>query len=167
MEKLRRKLVLGSAAAPLVLTIRQASAHAKTSAMACLGKNGYGHKPDHILVSDPHADEWVRAKCDLLELTVWDHDKKKWVELKDRKFFLGFDKSTYWQLDKHNPYTAPASASSYRKGTGVQEKKKGEVHPVVYMHDDGRVVGMAWETHGGKPSTNSCWASAFPKHHYG
>ena len=171
MQNLRRKLLLGSAAAPLILTVRQASAHAKASNMACLGKDGHGnnynHKPDDILASNPHADEWMRAKCDVVELTVWDHDKKKWLGLKDDRFFLGFDKSTYWKLDKHAPYSAPASASKYKKGHGVQEHKKGEVYPVVYAKDDGDIVGMAWETHGGKNFTKSCWMSAFPKHHNG
>lgn len=164
MDTNRRKLLKGSAAAPLILTVRPAAATARTSLAVCIERDATRRRPDQILASNSHADEWMRAKVDILELTVWDSDKKKWVELEDRRFFLGFDKTTYWQLDRHDPYRAPASPSRYHKGTSVREEKKGERHALVYVNNEGRVVGTAWEKRGGTHCTQSCWASVIPTH---
>jgi len=163
MQEIRRKLLKGSAAVPLILTVRQASAHARTSLAACLDKE-VKRKPSEVFTHSPHADEWLRAKIDVVELSFWDEHKRKWVDIEDRRFYLGFDKSTYWQLDRHDPYRAPASPSKYRKGQVVREKKKGELHPLVSVRENGQVVGMAWEKHGGMHLSKSCWASIIPKH---
>jgi hypothetical protein len=86
------------------------------------------------------------------------------VEIEDRRYYLGMDKSTYWELDRHDPYRAPAKPSKYRKEHGIREKRKGERHALVYVKDDGRVVGVAWEKHGGTHCSKSCWTSLVPKH---
>ncbi len=163
VQKLRRNLLKSAAGLPLVLTVRPASAQAKTSLAACLHRDEK-HRVREVFTRDPQADEWLRAKLDMVELSYWDEDKRKWVDIEDRRFYLGFDKSTYWQLDRHDPYRAPASPSKYRKGHGVREKKKGELHPVVSVREDGQVVGVAWEKHGGRHISKSCWASLIPKH---
>ena len=168
MHDTRRKLLQGSAALPLVLTVRPASGEARTSVASCLQRDAE-RRPEYILASTAQPDDWMRAKIDILELTIWDSDKKKWVELTDRKFFLGFDKATYWECDRGDPWRRPASPSSYRRGMNVKEAKKGQRNALVYVSSpDGRVVGMAWERHGGHHSTKSCWTSLVPKgHHYG
>jgi hypothetical protein len=163
MEDLRRKLLKTSAGLPLVLTVRQASGWARTSLVQCLERDAK-RRPREVLSHNPHADELMRARMDILELSYWDDHKKKWVELEDRRFYLGMDKSTYWELDRHDPYRAPARPSKYRRGHGIREKRKGERYALVYVKEDGRVVGVAWEKHGGSHSTKSCWASLVPKH---
>jgi len=164
MKDIRRKFLGSALATPLVLTVRQASAHAKTSLVACLERDGK-RRVDDILAHSSHSDEMMRAKVDILELSYWDDRKNKWVEIEDRRFILGFDKSTYWQLDRDDPYRSPASPSQYRKGSGIREKKKGERHALVYVKDDGRIVGMGWEKRGGTQCSKSCWASLVPKQH--
>jgi hypothetical protein len=163
MENLRRKLLKSSAALPVILTVRQASGNAKTSLVQCLEADAK-KKPHEVFAYDSYTDEFMRAKKDILELEYWDDGKKKWVEIKDRRFYLGMDNSTYWELDRDDPYRAPAKPSSHRKGYGVREKKKGERHTLVYVKDDGHVVGEAWEKHGGNHCSKSCWASLVPKY---
>jgi hypothetical protein len=168
MQDTRRKLLQGSAALPLVLTVRPASGRATTSLASCLQRDA-DRRPEYILASNAHSDDWMRAKVDILELSVYDTDTRKWVELKDRKFFLGFDRATYWECDRNDPWRSPASPSNLRKGVNVKEEKKGQRNAIVYVSNpDGRVVGMAWEKHGGYHTTRSCWTSLVPKgHHYG
>jgi hypothetical protein len=166
MSNARRKLLQGTAAAPLILTVRPAAATARSSLVACIERDAK-RKPEYIMASNASRDDWMRTKVDILELTIWDSDKKKWVELKDRKFFLGFDKTTYWECDRNDPWRSPAAPSSYRKGINVREEKKGDRDAIVYVsQSDGRVVGMGWEKNGGYHCTRSCWTSLVPKGAY-
>jgi hypothetical protein len=165
MKDVRRKLVGSALATPLVLTVRQASARAKTSMAACLQEDANRARPEYVLASAEQQDEWLRAKVDICELSVWNHEKREWVDLKDRRFYLGTDNQTYWQLDSRDPWRAPASPTQYRKGSWVREHKKGVRYMVVHVRSDGKVVGKGWEKNGGQHTTKSCWASVVPKHY--
>jgi len=163
MRNTRRKLLQGTAAAPLILTVRPAAATARSSLVGCFDRDEK-RTVDWVMQSSAYPDDWMRTKVDILELTIWDSDKKKWTQLTDRKFFVGFDKTTYWECDPRDPWRSPASPSIYRKGTDVKEEKKSERDAIVYVSSpDGHVVGMGWEKNGGSQCTKSCWTSLVPK----
>jgi hypothetical protein len=167
MDNSRRKLVLGSAAVPLVLTVRPAGAHAKRS-IACIADGKLDHKPPHDRLKD-HEDETMRKWIDVysLEVEKWDHDKKKMVWKKlEHKYICGTD-HTYWKLDKDHPYTRDAVKTEMKRGLGVKEVKIDRKAAVkFYRRDDFEETGYAWETHGGMHLKKSCWNSIKPKHHY-
>jgi hypothetical protein len=167
MDNNRRKLVLGSAAVPLVLTVRPAAAHAKKS-IACEGK--VTDKPYEILKTndDNHMRKWV-VVC-ALEVKEYDQEKKKdvwkaqlWNSHDKKKFICGTDDS-YWVLDKDNPYHAQAQKTSLKKGYGVKEIKLEEKQALAYYSSDSyHETGYGWEPKGGKHYTKSCWNSIKPK----
>ena len=158
----RRKLVLGSAAVPLILTVRPAAAYARTSIGACLERDARRDKPYDVLANPGQPDEWMRIRADVFRLAVWDEHKREWKTLENRQFILGFDRSTYWELDRHRPYSAPASPSSMSKGMGVKESKIDERLALAYLGPEGEVRGYGWEARGGTHCTKSCWASLAP-----
>jgi len=163
MDNDRRKLVLGSAAVPLILTVRPAAANAKTSIAACMDKDALKKKPHHVLASKGYPDEWMRKHVDVYRLAKWDEQKKKWDTLEDRRFICGADGSTYWELDKYSPYTAPAKPTSMKRGHGIKETKLEERLALAYFEKDGKLSGYAWEPKGGNHCTKSCWTSMVPK----
>ena len=166
MDNHRRKLVLGSAAVPLILTVRPAAATARTSIATCIDKDAKKKKPHYVLENPGNPDQWMRKVVDVYRLDVWDEGQKKWKKLDDRKFICGVDSKTYWELDRYSPYTAPAWATSMKRGTGIKETKLEQRLALAFMENDGKVVGYGWEPKGGKHCTKSCWSSMLPKQHY-
>jgi hypothetical protein len=165
MDNDRRKLLLGSAAVPLILTVRPAAAHANKSIAVCMEKDRNKPKPHRILESKDHPDQWMRKRVDVYELARWDNDKKKWKTLEDRRFIHGTDGQTYWELDRYNPYTADARPTSMRRGHSITERKLDERLALAYLDHDGEVTGYGWEPKGGYHCTKSCWQSLKPKHY--
>lgn len=163
MDTDRRKLVLGSAAVPLILTVRPAAARARTSIGACLERDARRGKPNDVLASPGQPDEWMRVRADVFQLAIWDEQKREWKALENRRFMLGFDRSTYWELDRYSPYSAPATPTSMNKGTGVKETKIDERLALAYLGPEGEVRGYGWEPRGGTHCTQSCWASIAPR----
>jgi hypothetical protein len=162
MDVNRRKLLQGSAAVPLILTVRPAAAHARAS-LSCMDKDTKREKPYSILKSSGSPDEWMRKKIGVYQLAVWDEHKKKWETLENRRFIHGVDGDSYWELDRHSPHSAPALRTSMTRGTGIQETKLEERMALAYFGDDGDLRGYGWEDHGGKHCTTSCWNSLKPR----
>lgn len=159
----RRRLLRGSLAAPLVLTVRPASATAITSATACLARcdiRAQETRPAK-LSSALRSDEWLR-----IEIDEWRLAPAMGRSFYPGKYFLGFDKVTYWRLDDRNPYYSPAQPSNYTKGSCYAEKTGRKLYPLTYVSQTGEVKGYAWEnTWGGKHATWSCYASAIGMKH--
>ncbi|MGH7342355.1 MAG: hypothetical protein ACREKH_17860 [Candidatus Rokuibacteriota bacterium] len=160
MDNDRRKLIIGSASLPLILTVRPALGHARTS-LSCREKDERKDKPYKIL--NDHEDEWMRKKVDVYRLAKWDDKDKKWKTLENRKFIGGTDGVTYWELDHNNPYSGQAWATSMRRGNDIKETKLEQRHALAYMGDDD-MRGYGWEPKGGKHCSRSCWMSMKPKH---
>jgi collagenase-like PrtC family protease len=132
----------------------------------CIDKDAKKKKPNVVLESPGKPDHWVRKVVDVYRLEVWDDDKHKWKKLDDRRYICGVDGRTYWELDRHHPYTAPARATPLKRGHGVKETKLEQRLAIAFMDDEGKYTGYGWETKGGKHSTKSCWHSMVPKHKY-
>jgi hypothetical protein len=158
MKLSRRHLLKGSLAAPLVLTVRPASATAITSATACLDRcktKAQETKPPKM--SDTmHSDEWMRCEVEVCRLS-----SSVGKPFYDGKYFLGFDKVTYWRLDDRNPYYYPAQPSNYSKGSCYAEKTGQKMYGICYFDQTGEMRGFAWDNQwGGSPASWSCYTSA-------
>ena len=154
----RRRLLKGSLAAPLVLTVRPASATAVTSATACLNRcatQAAETKPPKMSQT-LYSDQWMRVGLEVCRLAP-----SMGKEFYSGKYFLGFDKYTYWRLDDSNPYYAPAQPSSYTKGSCYVEKTGQMMYGIAYVDQTGTLKGFAWENMSyGSPATWSCYTSA-------
>ena len=162
MDTDRRKLVLGSAAVPVLLTVRPAAAQARTSIGVCLQRDARREKPRQILaIGQP--DEWLRIRLNVYRLAVLDEAKKEWKTLENRKFILGVDRSSYWELDRLLPDVAPAAPTTMIRGIGIRETKIDERFALAYVGQQGEILGYGWEPRGGTHCTTSCWTSVAPR----
>jgi hypothetical protein len=159
MDRNRRKLLQGSAAVPLILTVRPAAATARTS-LSCIDKDRYKPPPHEILKK--YEDEWLRKKyVPVYRLTKWNDTRKKWETLEDRRFICGTDGATYWELDRSAPYSGPATMTSMRRGTNIKETQLEVRNALMYVNDHGE-TGWGWDTKGGYHCSKSCWTSMKP-----
>jgi hypothetical protein len=159
----RRRLLKGSLAAPVVLTVRPASAHAITSATACLKRcETVAKEKNPPKISQAlRSDEWMRVEFDVCRVAP--SVGKNWHS---GKYFLGFDKHTYWRLDDRNPYYMPAVASQYTKSNCYAEKTGQKMYGMAYMDEIGTLKGFAWDNKWhAKPATWSCYTSAVGMKH--
>jgi hypothetical protein len=164
MDNNRRKLVLGSAAVPLVLTVRPAAAHAKKS-IACIADGKEPDKPWHILKTGD--DGFMRKWVVVCNLEVKDGNTwklQKWSQNKKKEYICGTN-GWYWLLDKDDPYHAPAGKSEFQKdGWGIKEIKVADMQALAYYSSESfHETGWGWETKGGKYYKTSCWNSIKPK----
>jgi hypothetical protein len=153
----RRRLLKGSLAAPVVLTVRPASAQAITSAAACLNRSEAAARndPPDRFASSAQADEWMRVEIELCRLAP-EHGKP----FHGGKYFLGFDKHNYWRLDDHRPQHAPATRTHHTRGSSHEEKTGERLYALAYIDRDGQVVGYAWDQSlQGAPVLQACYSS--------
>jgi hypothetical protein len=154
----RRRLIKGSLAAPVVLTVRPASATAITSATACfnrcetIAKERRPAKFTHA----KHGDEWMRVECDLYRLSP-----AVGKDFYPGKYFLGFDKHTYWRVDDRNPYYGNPEPSKHTRGSCYAENTGQKMYGIAYVDRTGNIQGFVSENkHHGTPVTWSCYTSA-------
>jgi hypothetical protein len=157
----RRKVILGSGAVPLILTVRPAAAQARSS-YSCIERDARRSKPYNVLASAGEPDEWLRVRADVFQLTIRDQERNEWKTLENRQFILGADRSTYWELDRLQPFSAPAHPTAMNRGTGIKETKMSERLALAYLGPEGEIRGYGWEPRGGTHCTKSCWASFAP-----
>jgi hypothetical protein len=155
MDKTKRSLVKASLAAPLVLTVRTASATATSSAAACVDRDAVeatkSPTPDKML--DTTQDEWLRMDKDIVELCKYGST----TPLSHRRFYLGYDGSTYWEL-KQTTSGLLGEQTTYTTGTHKVNRKLSQGKFLI-QHQDGKVISYGWEDKGGKNITCSCWTS--------
>jgi hypothetical protein len=154
----RRRLLKGSLAAPLVLTVRPASAQAVASAVSCLkqcGVDALHDNPPKVTYS-LRSDEWLRVQFDVCRLAP--SINKPFYS---GKYFLGFNKYTYWRLDDQNPLSAPAQETQYTKASCYAEKTGEKLYGIAYIDNTGTIKGFAWDHQWqDTPVTWSCYTSA-------
>lgn len=163
IEKSRRSLLKRAIAAPLVLTVRPASAVAVGSAAACvendaLKATSYSTKPAEISAID--ADEWMRVR--LYVYYLYKNPRKKIPGL----YYIGTDNTRFWRLVDQGGGKFGAELTEYTVlNVHRYEKAPGNYYALSYVDGEGtdiRQVGYAWEPNGGTPITTSCWASVSP-----
>jgi hypothetical protein len=163
MKMDRRRLLKGSLAAPVVLTVRPASATAITSATACLKRcEAKAHETRPPKMSpELHSDNWMRVELHLYKLAPSMKEKPY-----KGSFFLGHDKHTFWRLDERDPYVAPAEMTNHTKGSCHYEQTGKRMYAIAYVDEKGTIQGYAWENKWhASPATWSCYTSAVGMKH--
>lgn len=158
----RRRVLQAGLAAPLILTVRPASATALAS-NRCLVRDDQKPTPPYLLCDNP--DEWMRWKCQPCELTVPVNGKP--TRLTGRKFIKSINGSCYYELDRYSPDTVVPKTCSYVPGApGVTENYPSTPsykHCLVKIDSTGKPCAYHWESYTGtQKCTNSCWASLRP-----
>lgn len=153
----RRRLLKGSLAAPLVMTVRPASAAANGSAVACLRRSetaAHADPPDRATPAG-RRDEWVRIDIDLSRLAP-----EQGKPFYDGKYFLGFDQHTYWRLDDRRPFHGEARPTRYTRGSCYEQKTGERMQALAFIDARGNVVDFGWAKQPrGTPVMTSCYTS--------
>ena len=135
----RRKLLQGSLAAPLVLTVSSASASAVTSFTQCI-ENVAGNQPNEALNFVKSKDEWFRCP-----VTVYTYTKG------DQTVKLYKDGATYRKIENGQAFTLTSYWTKTEEKTWLR---------LVYFGEDGSFKGAGWEKHtGGLAVPVSCGTS--------
>jgi hypothetical protein len=159
----RRHLLKGSLAAPLVLTVRSASATgwAMSSAGACRVRDkdrAYEEKP-YKFTNGPRDDDWLRCEVDHCKLQKQDK-YGHWKDLDDHYYFRGRETNHYWRVSGSGSSCEVTACPEYtqwncRPKSGTVRKK----YALCRVDDHGNICGYEWETHHGGPISCSCWSS--------
>lgn len=178
----RRKVIKGTLAAPLVLTVGKAGATPRTTFSACLTESENRPEPFHAVVEE---DEAFRVTRDVFEMHHRDgregdkpdkpdesggREKGKpkksqepvgWAHGNPNKtddlYVLGWDNETMYRIED-------ARLVPHHTGFGgsfdVEFRPTGKkVDILAYLDDTGEVVGIAPQRNGGQWTTKRCYAS--------
>jgi hypothetical protein len=158
-KQARRRLLKGSLAAPLVMTVAPSTYAAQSSFTACLARGAGDTKPSLILAAYERSDEWLRVPVEIYKVFVL--NKKGEPVEQDGTYFLGPDKLTFFKLDKRRPESEePKQITEFNALTpGLTKTLAGQRYALAYVTDRGSVVGFAWQSNGGTHCRHSCWAS--------
>ena len=159
MKTIRRKLLKGSLAAPLLLTVQSARAHAnKSAALVCVGRDQrrseHWPRPKELARIDD--DDWLRINVDVCEL--YRYKQVHGMERIEGKYFLGADQEHYWRIEEGGPHGLHARKTEYTVHKVVARQTGEFKRALVHMGPDGP-TGYAWERGGGHPMSKSCWHS--------
>src|SRR5262245_28839919 len=167
MKEARRKLLKGSAAAPLLLTVQPAGAQALAMARGSIGlcvrrdQERSQQSPKPAELTGMQTDEWLRTQVDVCEL--YEQKDAKGLDRIDGNYFLGADRTYYWKIDDKVALSSQLASRSDYTVNKVVARKTGQVkQALVYLGPDGVPVGYAWEKNGGYPISRSCWHSFKP-----
>jgi hypothetical protein len=153
----RRSFVRGAMAAPFVLTVGPGTARAQASSIMCLKRDAVREvelKPPPMMQID--ADDWMRVKIDLVQLSTWQGHTPKLIP---GKHFLSVDKFTYWRLDEVRFGTPTAVPTTYSTGNCTATTLSERRFALVYVDQTAQRTGYAFERNGGSAVTGSCWTS--------
>lgn len=142
----RRKVITGSLAAPVVLTVASPAALARSSFLACIQRGedaARGAKP-FIEISAP--DGMYREKT-----AVWSLKDRNTGQAISGLFYSG-PGGTYLSVDSCGP------AGGYNK-FAVDAVRAGDRLMLVYFDRDGHRVGAGCFPNRGYAVTKSCWSS--------
>lgn len=149
-RQVRRKIIKGSLAAPMVLTVSSASATAMTSFGRCL-RRGAGFEPDPpFFARGGQGDGWFRRQVDVVDLAFKGQ--------KQGEFYL--DPLARVYIDTRAPHNALQFGSALPDGWRATASRKRWA--LVYFHEKStaqfRHVTLQ-KPSGYKPATVSCYSS--------
>ena len=178
----RRKLIQGSLAAPLVLTIGRAGANARTTFSACLNESAQQPEPVHAVVEE---DEAFRITRDVYEIHRRDgqggdnprkpddtgrrdgekptrsYDQGGWGSGNPGKaedlYIMGWNDETLYRIDGSR--LVPQQVGFGRSFEFELRPTGKKVDILAYLDDNGEVVGIAPQRNGGEWTTKRCYAS--------
>jgi hypothetical protein len=180
----RRKLIQGSLAAPLVLTIGRAGANARTTFSACLNESAQQPEPVHAVVEE---DEAFRITRDVYEIhrrdgqggdnprkpddigrrdgekptRSYDQGQGGWGSGNPGKaqdlYIMGWNDETLYRIDGSR--LVPQQVGFGRSFEFELRPTGKKVDILAYLDDNGEVVGIAPQRNGGEWTTKRCYAS--------
>jgi hypothetical protein len=159
MQDNRRKLLKGSLAAPLLLTVRPAGAQQLQSNAVCVARDQLRatRAPTLNDLTLTDADDWFRVKVDLVELGRF--KDVQGLDTLEGKFFIGSDNTRYWRLQEAGPKGSFAVPTNYT-AQDVVPRTLGEArYALVSIGPDGQPNGYLLEGRGGFAITGSCLTS--------
>jgi hypothetical protein len=155
----RRKLLGGTVAAPLVMTVTPVLGQARTTFMACI--DNAAARPVGLVAPLEHAtaDEWLRVDLDILEVKLLKEDGT--LVTQPGRFFVGPDGVSVFRLAEPRPESAPATpVREFSAFTpGMQKRTVEKRRALAFVDKNGGVIGYAWQPRGGAHITASCYAS--------
>lgn len=157
---LRRRLVQGSLAAPLVMTVTSAAGAARTTFTACLDNAKMQPLPRRVMAQQRHGtDDWLRVQVDVYEVSLPGGDGQ--LIKQPGKYFVGPDKTTMFRLSDHLSESAPATpVHQFNANTlGVNRQLVEKRYALAFADDKGKIVGFGWQGNGGAHCKKSCFSS--------
>jgi hypothetical protein len=156
--KTRRKLIQGTLAAPLVLTVSKAGAASRTTFSACLANSELRPEPAAVVSSGDEAFRITRDVYELYRPGKRDNEVAKKVE---GQYVLGWDNRTFYRIDGGRLAAQHDNSATFMAGgLDVEMRRTGrKVHLLAYLDDTGNVVGLAPQKNGGSWCMKSCYAS--------
>lgn len=156
----RRRLLAGSLAAPMVLTVTSAAGRSRTTFTACLDNARLQPKPNRVLprgATEP--DEWLRVQISIYEMGFSNADGG--VALEPGRYFIGPDKVSVFKLGEGNSESTPAIlVTRFNAHTPKLIKREVEKrYALAYANADAKIVGYAWQSNGGTHCKKSCFSS--------
>jgi len=181
-DQTRRRLIKGSVAAPLVLTVGKAGANARTTFSACLTNSEHQPEPTQVITEQ---DEAFRVSRDVYELNSrggrdgekppkpevsggrdtgkskapedrWSRDNGK-LGKPEAQYVLGWDNRTVYRIDGSR--LVPQQLGFGRSFELDFRPNGKKVDLLAYLDDNGEVVGLAPERNGGQWTTKRCYDS--------
>ena len=178
----RRKLIQGTLAAPLVLTVGRAGATPRTTFAACLTESEHRPEPEPF-VEEP--DEVFRISREVYEIRRNNRDgeergpdepggreqeergpkkredpfafnEKGRKDDGNKKYVYGWDNQTLYRIDGSRLVPQHLDFSHAKFELRPTGKK---VDLLAYLDDDGEVVGLAPQRDGGQWTTRRCYDS--------
>lgn len=158
MKVTRRHLLKGSLAAPLVMTVRSASATgmALSSAGACRVRDKDRAGDVYKFRPSKDSDEWLRCEVQICKLQQ-KNSRGQYVDVAG-EYFKG-NTGCYWKMTKVG---ADCTIEKHDTMTDANCRVKKVVRKewgLVACDDQGNVKGFAWEQTSHSPITGSCWTS--------
>jgi hypothetical protein len=146
-DEVRRKLLRGAIAAPLLLTVRPAGAQALTSAMACVARNADVSATWPGWQEEKYADEALRVEVPLYNVKA-STTQGQTIECY-RTDISYYDKNTGNKIaDDFTP--------------GLKAELTDSDYALVYIDANGNIVGTYPDSNDGFAVSGSCWASLSP-----
>jgi len=159
-QPIRRKLIKGTVAAPLVLTVSRAGAGvtSRTTFSACLANAEAQPEPRHV-VAEP--DEAFRVSRDVYEVYRGGNKGRFGPNKGEGKYVLGWDDQTLYRIDGSRLVTAnEKSGGAMMRTHDMQLQPTGKkVDLLAYVDEKGKVLGIAPEPNGGQWCMKSCYSS--------
>lgn len=154
-----RRRALQGLAAPLVMTAVPGSALAATSTTgACLVRSNEEAGATHAALFKTKTDEWVRVRRQLFKLKIRFPGETKFKEQSGKRYFLGFDNATFWEL--RGSTAVKTGWLSGAPDVEAQALNNSYTYAIAYVDMNGVPQNFGLERPGGSyASSISCWNS--------
>jgi hypothetical protein len=158
-HQLRRKLIKGSLAAPLVLTVGKAGASSRTTFTgSCAASTELKPEPRAAVAQPDEAFRVTREVYEIYRRPDRDNARSQKV---DGEYVLGWDNQSLYRIDGAGMARQYDNSPGFvARGLDVEMRRTGRsVEVLAYLDENGNVIGLAPQRNGGTWTMKSCYAS--------